>query len=155
MATNELKIAREDIAKLLDKQLGDDPLWRAIRSIDRALEVMDRDARPSTATERAWTVHRDAPKVPLRMVPTYTTLAKRVINEKGRPTTTAELMEYVGRHRRLDQDAEKAKIDVTSTLSKDAGFVSVPWENGRGWWIAGRPVPESGPPADLLVGGQS
>ena len=71
------------------------------------------------------------------MVPTYTTLAKRVINEKGRPTTTAELMEYVGRHRRLDQDAEKAKIRCDIDLA--AGTPGSSASHGRTVAVGGLP----------------
>src|ERR1700722_19973198 len=145
-ARDEIKLARAQLAEALDAKLAGDPLWKAFRAMDRALDSLEHSSVPRTqpfVLETGRTV---------QLVPTYNVLARQAILDVGRPVPTAEIMEFIRRHRKLSADPEKAKVNVTSSLSKDKRFKSVPWENGRAWWFGDEPPPKSGQAADLLVG---
>lgn len=144
-ARDEIKLARAQLAEALDARLAGDPLWKAFRAMDRALDSLEQSHVPKTqpyVLDTGRTVH---------LVPTYNVLAKQVILDAGRPVPTSEIMEFIRRHRKLSADPEKAKVNVTSSLSKDKRFKSVPWENGRAWWYGNEPPPKSGAAVDLLV----
>ena len=51
-------------------------------------------------------------------------------------------MMFIAKYRELGADHDRAKINITSGLSKSRQFRSVPWEGGRGWWYADKPVPK-------------
>lgn len=133
-ARDQIKIARAELADALDIKFANDPIWKAFRAMDRALESFDH-AKPRSASFKL-----DSGKT-IGLIPTYTTLARQAIIEADRPITTPELMDYIGRHRKLAAPPEKAKINVTSSLSKDEKFESIPWEGGRAWWLKGRDLP--------------
>lgn len=150
---------REDLASILDAKLKDMPEWRAMRAIDQAIAALQErpatPAQPKVPPRRQSTTiwpdaNRQSPPTaaewslanPTRAYPTYTNLATEIIGDKGSPVTTAELIDYVGKHRPLGPDQEKAKVNITSSLSKDERFVSVPWGNGRAWWLANRELPK-------------
>jgi hypothetical protein len=145
-AKQEIKLARAQLAEALDAKLENDPIWKAFRAMDRALESFE--SAPVRQSKPAFLMS-DGTSV--RLVPTYTLLAKRAITSAGRPLTTPELMDFIGRNRKLGQDPEKAKVNVTSSLSKDKRFRSVPWENGRAWWYGSDDPPKPERLADLLV----
>lgn len=134
----ELLEARETIAEGLDDKFKNVPEWRAIRAIDRALAALD---RPSAVPAHAGSLVRFPDGGTKRLYPTYTVLARRFIEHKNAPVTTPELVEYIKQSRPLHSDLEKAKINITSSLSKDEKFESIPWEGGRAWWLKGRDLP--------------
>lgn len=134
---SELSRAREGLAKLLDPRLRDVPEWRAIRAIDRALielavHVPTVDTMIATGDLRASRT---------RSHPTYIELTNKLLDQKGRPVTTPELLTFVRENRPTVPDDEKAKINITSSLSKDDRFVSIAWGGGRAWWHAHQAVP--------------
>ena len=147
----ELQKAREELAKGLDAKLHDMPERRAIRAIERAILAMtteENDREPLEPAKPPKT-HVEI-KFPggsaVRLHLTYTRLTALASEEKGKPITTPELMEFIGKNRPLDSDLEKAKINVTSSLSKDKKFKSVPWENGAAWWWSDREIPKKEQP---------
>ena len=122
------------------------PEWRAFRAIDRALMAMSGEEEPSKLAAKSHAKKTGAAvELPgggtVRIYPTYTKLTALALEDKGEPITTPELMRYIGNNRPLHHDPEKAKINVTSSLSKDQRFRSVPWENGRAWWWSDREIP--------------
>lgn len=140
-AKSEMMQAHEAMAAVLDAKFSNVPEWKAFRAIDRALLALETESgvgalfvkpRPRVRLNG----HRDER-------PSYTTLAGMALQERGKPIPTPQLMEYIGARRKLDSDAERAKVTVTSTLSKSPHYKSVPWEGGRAWWYADRPVPKS------------
>jgi hypothetical protein len=137
----ELSRAREDLAAALDSKLKDIPEWRAIRAIDRALAALD--SSPPKPTPARVVMPDGSVK---RIHVTYTGLARRLIQSNGSPATTPEIIEFIGRNRKLDPNAEKAKINITTSLSKDPQFASIPWAGGRAWWLPelGDPKPSDG-----------
>jgi len=149
-AKTELMKAHEAMAAVLDAKFSGSPEWTAFRAIDRALLALETES----AERKAPTVEllpaprfRAPPRTPSNghgVEPlSYTALTDVALRERGRPIPTPQLMEYIGSKRRLADDAERAKVTVTSTLSKSQHFRSVPWEGGRAWWFADRPVPKT------------
>jgi hypothetical protein len=124
---------------LLDAKLANMPEWKAFRAIDRALlSASDADRGEGGAP-----VHRVRPRLNGHgQTPSYTALTDMALKERGKPIPTPLLMAFIGSRRMLDPDAERAKVTVTSTLSKSPLFKSVPWEGGRAWWYADRPTPK-------------
>jgi hypothetical protein len=137
-AKSELMQAHEAMAAVLDARFSDLPEWKAFRAIDRALLALE--------TERIATA--GAPMVPVRIrvrtnqPPSYNILTDLALKELGRPVSTPQLMAFIGQRRPLDPDPKKAKINVTSTLSKSSQFDNVEWEGGTAWWYADRPLPK-------------
>jgi hypothetical protein len=134
-AKNELMAAHEAMSSVLDVKFANVPEWKAFRAIDRALLALE--------LEQGSVAKAPAPR--LRLAdgpPSYNALTEQALQERGKPIPTPDLMAFIGKHRQLVSDAEKAKINVTSGLSKSAKFKSVPWEGGRAWWYADRPVPK-------------
>jgi hypothetical protein len=131
--------AHEAMAKVFDAKWSNMPEWQAFRAIDRALLALDL----ASAAPKLEQPILSAPKTRINNGPTpYVTLAFNALTEAGKPIPTPKLLEYIGKHRELG-DLEKAKVNVTSSLSKDERFKSVEWANGRAWWLVGRPVPKT------------
>jgi hypothetical protein len=57
------------------------------------------------------------------------------------PVRTPQMVEFMGEHRELPPDRDRAKVNIVSALSHDKRFQSVSWRGGRAWWHANRPVP--------------
>jgi hypothetical protein len=137
-AKEEMMRAHEAMAKVLDAKWANSPEWQAFRAIDRALLALDLASVP----EAPLPILR-GPKARINNGPIpYVTLAERALTEAGKPLPTPKMIEYIGKHRELG-DIEKAKVNITSSMSKDARFKSVEWANGRAWWLVGRPVPKT------------
>lgn len=138
-AKAELMKAHEAMSSVLDVKLKDLPEWQAFRAIDRALIALESEQTPNHPVARPSLKAGIRP--PLIPIP-YVLLAIRALEAAGAPVPTPAMMEFIGKHRKLDADAEKAKVNVTSSLSKDNRFVSVPWAGGRAWWWSDKPVPQ-------------
>lgn len=137
-AKEEMMQAHEAMAKVFDAKWSNMPEWQAFRAIDRALLALDLASTPKPASPIL-----PLPKARINNGPVpYVTLAFNALTEAGKPVPTPKLMEYIGQHRELG-DLDKAKVNVTSSLSKDERFKSVEWANGRAWWLVGRPIPKT------------
>jgi hypothetical protein len=149
----EMMQAHEAMAKVLDAKFATLPEWIAFRAIDRALLALDEaDAsRPeSSSNTRVLTAailpERFAPRAyysgpPGAGFPSYVALTAQALGETKQPITSNELVYYIKSVRALGDDLEKAKVNITSSVSKDKRFASVPWANGRAWWWADQPIP--------------
>ena len=111
---SELYRARDDLAAALDNKLRDIPEWRAIRAVDRAIAALELAARPKPGPARVVMPDGSMKRVNI----TYTGSARRLIQSKGSPATTPEVVEFIGKNRKLNSDTEKAKINITTSLSK-------------------------------------
>jgi hypothetical protein len=135
---SEMLQAHEAIAAALDAKIGNMPEWQAFRHLDRALLALEAEqpTPPLTALR----------KLRLRINgahPSYMSLVDKALTETGKPIPTNKIMEYIAQRRPLSGgDPAKAKIVVQSSLSKDKRFRSIPWEGGRAWWYADKPVPK-------------
>jgi hypothetical protein len=136
---SELFEAHQTMTAVLDAKFGNVPEWKAFRAIDRAL-LAETERSSGSAPP-----HRERPRLNGRndQPHSYTALTGLALQERGKPIPTPQLMEFIGARRKLDSDSEKAKVTVTSTLSKSPRYKSVPWEGGRAWWFADRPVPKN------------
>jgi hypothetical protein len=137
-AKEEMMQAHEALAKVFDAKWSNMPEWQAFRAIDRALLALDLAAAPKPGLPLL-----PLPKARINNGPVpYVTLAFNALTEGGKPLPTPKMIEYIGKHRDLG-DIEKAKVNITSSLSKDERFKSVEWANGRAWWLVGKPVPKT------------
>jgi hypothetical protein len=137
-AKEEMMQAHEAMAKVLDAKLANTPEWQAFRAIDRALLALDLASAPTPPLRIL-----PPPKSRINKGPTpYVTLAERALTEAGKPLPTPKMIEYIGKYRELG-DIEKAKVNITSSMSKDERFKSVEWANGRAWWLVGKPIPKT------------
>jgi hypothetical protein len=136
-AKSEMIQAQEAMAAVLDAKFSNVPEWKAFRAINRALFALETEqvAAPKASVERRII----SPTA--TALPSYVSLTLRAIDEGGQPVTTPKLMEFIAKHRQLG-DPEKAKISVTSSLSKDKRIKSIIWEGGRAWWEASKPIPK-------------
>jgi hypothetical protein len=137
MTTQSAKIAmikaHKALAAVLDAKLGNMPEWAAFRDLDR--ELLAGEPEPPKPIQ-----HRVRPRLNGAQ-PSYMSLANRALTEAGKPIPTADMVEYISRHRTLRNPA-LAKIVIQSSLSKDKRFESIPWEGRRAWWFTDRPVPK-------------
>jgi hypothetical protein len=133
-AKSELMQAHEAMAAVLDAKFSQIPEWKAFRAIDRALLALEAE-RPILPPH--------APPYFLRKKQelSYNSLTDMALKETGKPITTPQLMAFIGGRRGLDADPKKAKINITSSLSKSSQFENIEWEGGTAWWYANRPLP--------------
>jgi hypothetical protein len=134
-AKSELMKAHEAMAAVLDAKFANVPEWKAFRAIDRALLALE--------TEQITTVPVQA-RVRMRanQPPSYNMLTELALTELGRPISTPQLIAFIEQRRDLDPDPKKAKINVTSSLSKSVQFRNIDWDGGTAWWYADRPIPK-------------
>jgi hypothetical protein len=138
---SELLKAHEMMTTVMNAKFGNAPEWNAFLAVERALLAeLQRDtgmtfSEPVRRERVRLNGHDDQPQ-------SYNALTDQALQERGKPIPTPLLMEFIGARRKLDPDADKAKTTVTSTLSKHPRYKSVPWEGGRAWWYADRPVPK-------------
>jgi len=133
-AKSELLQAHEAMAAVLDAKFSNVPEWKAFRAIDRALLALER-AEPLVVQTRTRFWRKQQPL-------SYNTLTDMALQETGKPIPTPQLMTFIASRRKVDADPKKAKINVTSSLSKSSQFESVHWDGGTAWWYAGRPLPK-------------
>jgi hypothetical protein len=143
--TKELMDAHDAMVAVLDAKWSHLNEWKAFRAIERALLAeLTKTSPPRAPATQAPRPHRGRPRLLPNGGPTpYMTLADRAIGESGAPITTGALMEYIAARRPIGNDPKKARIVVQSSLSKDERFRSIPWEGGRAWWYADKPVPKN------------
>lgn len=150
-AKDEMMKAHDAMASVLDVKLAEMPEWKAFRAIDRALLALDiLPAKESAAAPQTKMVRVPKHFAPRQLVPgrlavvkPYVVLAIEALTEIQKPIPTPTLIDFIGKRRPLG-DVEKAKVNITSSLSKDSRFKSVAWENGKAWWWADKPVPVNG-----------
>lgn len=142
-AKTELMQAHEAMAAVLDAKFSNVPEWKAFRAIDRALLALETESGARHVMAAPAPRFRTPSNGHGVERPSYTALTDAALQEKGKPISTPQLMEFIGARRKLDSDADRAKVTVTSTLSKSPHFRSVPWEGGRAWWFADRAVPKN------------
>jgi hypothetical protein len=134
-AKEQLLKSRADLAALLDAKLKNVPEWRAYRAVEAALNAFitgdDHDESPRRIRARS-----------SESVESYADLALKALDQAGKPLATPEVVAFVGRHRPLPNDPEKAKLNIGSGLSRDPRLRSISWQGGRAWWHADRPLPE-------------
>lgn len=138
-AKTEMMRAHEAMASVLDAKFSNVPEWQAFRAIDRALLALETEqpTDPAPPRERS-RINRALSGG----VPSYVSLAFESFEETGAPVPTPKLMDFVASRRPLPPDLDRAKVNVTSSLSKEKRIKSVPWQGGRAWWYADRPVPK-------------
>jgi len=146
-AKTEMLAAREALALALDAKFPNLPEWKAIRAIDRALIAMETES-PEKRSESGARGRLGAylERSSRAGTPTYADLGFKAITELNSPVPTPQMVEFIGKHRKLDDDPDKARINITTSLSKDARIRSISWGNGRAWWFADRE-----PPSDDLT----
>jgi hypothetical protein len=136
--SRNLMDAHDAMAAVLDAKWPNLLEWKAFRAIER--ELLASLTKPTPARAPTSQARPQGGGI-ARIIP-YMTLAERAMDETGKPITTTALMDYISARRPIGDDPKKAKIVVQSSLSKDERFRSIPWEGGRAWWYADKPVPK-------------
>jgi hypothetical protein len=133
-AKDQLLKSRADLAAVLDEKFKSVPEWRAYRAVEAALNAF------LTGSESP------APRRSRSSEPSeshsYANLSLKAIDDAGRPLTTAEIVEFVSRHRDVPNDPQKAKLNIGSGLSRDERLRNIPWRGGKAWWRANQPLPD-------------
>jgi hypothetical protein len=135
-AKSELMQAHEAMAAVLDAKFSQVPEWKAFRAIDRALLALEAEQPIMTLNAPVHFFSRKKQEL------SYNSLTEMALKEMGKPITTPQLVAFIGARRKLDPDPKKAKINITSSLSKSSQFENVEWEGGTAWWYTGRPLPK-------------
>lgn len=68
--------------------------------------------------------------------------ARQAILAKGEPVQTAELLNSVLASGVKVGGGEHQLRNLSSMLSSNKGFKSVPWKSGSGWWVTDRELPK-------------
>lgn len=140
-AKTELVAARDAMLLVLDAKLAEMPEWKAFRAIDRGLAALRAEAGPPKSLTLASPVKGFPTNLRFRVMPSYAEMAVAALNEANRPLTSIEIIAEISKTRDLGPDAEKAKVNVTSSLSKDERIRSIPWSGAKAWWLADRDPP--------------
>jgi len=134
----EMMQAHEAMARVLDVKLKEMPEWQAFRAIDRALLALDSVNGAKAPTP--------APRPRINGAPeSYTVLTSKALDEAGGPVPFSTLIDFIGKRRDLGGDIKRAKVNISTVLSKDGRYKSVEWGNGRAWWYSDKPVPAAKP----------
>lgn len=129
-AKEQLIQARNALQKAVDTALEALPEYRALEAVERAIEEL------AKAEKHGNEIIAEAAQQ------SYTSLAIAALREAGAPLSTPQIIEYIGRYRPISHDPERAKINISSALSKDNRLQSISWVTGRAWWIVGERVPK-------------
>lgn len=128
-AKEQLVQIRNALQKAVDKALESIPEYRALESVERAIDELERAER------------RDRDAAADVSQQSYTGLAMAALREAGAPLSTPQIIEYIAKYRPIAHDPERAKINISSVLSKDTRLQNISWISGRAWWLAGEKVP--------------
>ena len=128
--------------------------WEALKSLDELLlqelenpvadSPVERLALKQPGTFYAGSFAMGTPVRPK----TYVELAAELIEKEKQPVRSASLVEYITKKRDI-RNLSKAKINIISAMSHDQRFKSYDWKNGKAWWWAEKPLPQT-EAADLL-----
>ena len=134
----ELLQAHDAMASVLDSKLANMPEWKAFRAIDRALIALEvaADAPKTDPTPAVQKTNQERPDTPLG----YVALTRMLFRTTGKPATTSEVIDFICNHRSFP-DMAKAKVNITSSLSKEADFRNIVWNLKKVWWWADRDPP--------------
>jgi hypothetical protein len=139
-AIDELAAAKEALAIALDAKLANMPEWQAYRRIERAVSALEKEASSVAIVNHVLGFGRSA-RMPRQA--SYADLAIEIITKNGAPLPTPDIVAEIGKIRDLGSDPEKARVNVSSSMSKDPRIANVPWRGGKAWWISGREVPRN------------
>jgi hypothetical protein len=142
-AKEQLLKSRSELFAVLDAKFKDVPEWRAYRAVEAALYAfMNGVMVTPPKRERVRLIEEtDEPA-------SYVELALKALDTHGRPMSTPELVDFIGRHRKVPPDPQKARTNISSGFSRDKRLRNVSWHNGRAWWFSDRAVPEQKPAAE-------
>jgi len=126
--------ARGALQKAVDRALEEMPEYKALQRVEEALAALD---ATSPGGERP-----TEPDQFDRSNLSYANLAIQALRHTGQPMTTPEIIGYIARFRQIASDPEKAKINVSSALSKEEGLVNLAWKGGRAWWLRREQIPK-------------
>jgi hypothetical protein len=127
--------AHQAMAALLDGKFSHVNEWKAFRAIDRVLIAEVRQTVAEGPEPRS-------PKQTEAQPLSYIGLTEKALQEGRQPMSTAPLVAFIGRHRDLGPDLERAKVNISTSLSKSRKIINIPWEGGRAWWYADQPIPK-------------
>jgi hypothetical protein len=161
--TSNLLKAHSALVGLLDRKFREDAAWQAFREVDAALiaelSVPSSPQDHQPGLKQPW-IHFEDPSQHVLISPVvrrqrtgsalpYADLAAQKLDEIKKPVSTPVVVAYIAARRPIPDDPEKAKTNISSALSHDSRFQSVPWQGGRAWWWANTEVPKE-ESADLL-----
>jgi hypothetical protein len=134
--------AHRSMSAVLDAKFKDVAEWQAFRDIDKALlDFITETPTPAmpAPTKRVIEVpHHGRPPSET----SYVVLGLAALEEFGEPIPTPQMVEFIASRREIPEDPDRAKMNISTSLSKDDRFQSVPWRGGRAWWFAKRPIPK-------------
>lgn len=138
-AKSEMQAARAELILALDAKLGDMPEWKAFRAIERGIAALSGPANGQNASS----ILQKLSMTPVyRNKLSYGDLAFKALSDSPMPLTTIEVIDIIENSKgEKFEDAEKAKINIASSLSRDVRIKSVPWRNGKAWWPAEKEIP--------------
>jgi hypothetical protein len=146
-AKTEIAAARDAILTVLDGKLGHLPEWKVFRAVDRALIALSvespKDPVPVIQMVRPLVMSDVSVIRPARGL-SYGDIAFNAIFAASKPMTTLEIVEQIESHRQTKfDDIERAKVNVTSSLSRDPRLESINWQGGKAWWLTHDELPVS------------
>jgi hypothetical protein len=130
---NALQSRREHHAK----QLAENADFKAIQALDQAIAALSSKRANGGSSGR---IPFQVPHHGRRL--SQPAAAKQIILKHGKPVPTRQLLEEIGTLGVRVGGANPINNLVSVLSSRREEFKSVPWGDGRGWWVAGQPVPE-------------
>lgn len=137
MADHNIETALKEEAKTLERALEAMPEFRRLKVIQKALADL-------AAIGAGKNVIADTFKLtlPSKLASSINQAAGFALEEVGYPLSTQELLKATPRYGRT-VGGQNPATNLSNSLSSDKKFQSVPWDGGRAWWFANRPVPQS------------
>jgi hypothetical protein len=129
--------AHQTMMAVLDAKLKNVPEWIAFRAIDKAL--VELTAEPASSANGAI---KDRQPRKGAEPSSYVDLAAEALAEHSEPLSTPKIVEYISARREVPNDPLKARVNISTSLSKDERFRNLAWRGGRAWWFANREPPE-------------
>jgi len=135
--------AHQAMVAVLDAKLKNVPEWTAFRAIDLALLELVAQQVPAggvaSDTNRMASLNRKSRK---GSEASYVELAMEALKASSVPLPTPKIIEFIGDRRDIPSDPAKARVNISTSLSKDKRFQNVSWHGGRAWWFAKKEVPK-------------
>jgi hypothetical protein len=130
---DQLLKTRDALLAVLDAKLKDVPEWTSYRAVEFCLQAGGSIEASMPLKTRRRRIEAQEP---------YADLAIKAIESSGRPMSTQEVVSFIGAHRQIPPDPQKAKFNIGSGLSRDKRLQNVTWQGGRAWWHAGQSLPD-------------
>lgn len=146
MADNNHLRSLHSIAAAYEERLAGNPDYQALQAVRAAIAAIEQANSNSTSHQRKPRERRGGDGQSRNDV------CRAIIEKAGVPVPTPVLLAEL-KERGVEVGGKDPAINLASGLSRSDEFQSVAFMGGRGWWLAGKSVPDENSELNQMVVG--